>query len=192
MGNEKWSDWGNMSALDGTEEIPGLQGGDNLLTTTQDIADLAALGYQILHARDEKANTTVGGTATTTTWTTSVLLEESNTISGASMASNQITLPAGTYEINAYKIFYQVNNCKIKLYNITDATDIIIGTSKRTAPANQVAVDCKCYDVFTLDDTKVLELQYYVSATTSTNDLGYPTSSGDVEVYADAIITKLA
>ena len=44
MANLKISQMTSSSALDGTEIVPGLQGGNNVSITTQDIADLAGGG----------------------------------------------------------------------------------------------------------------------------------------------------
>ena len=53
-----------------------------------------------LHVRDEKAANTPGGTFTASAWQKRDLnTVKTNQISGASLASNQITLPAGTYHV---------------------------------------------------------------------------------------------
>jgi len=51
-----------------------------------------------------------------------------NEISGASLSSNQITLPAGTYKIRATVPSFKVNVNVSRLYNITDGTLQEMGT----------------------------------------------------------------
>lgn len=77
-----------------------------------------------------------GGSVTHNTVTTATLnAVVTNTITGSSLASNDITLPAGTYDIQAWKSFSggnanQANTGKIRLYNVTTAAAIsnAIGT----------------------------------------------------------------
>ena len=53
---------------------------------------------KLLHMRDEKANGTQGGTFTSGSWYTRDLnTVVTNEINGASLSSNQFTLPAGDY-----------------------------------------------------------------------------------------------
>jgi len=55
---------------------------------------------QLFHVRDEKSNGVAGGNFTNGAWQTRTLnTSMTNEISGASLSSNQITLPSGTYFI---------------------------------------------------------------------------------------------
>ncbi len=61
----------------------------------------------LFHVRDEKASGSHGGTSVAGSFQTRVLNTSlTNEISGASLSSNQITLPSGTYYINARMPFY--------------------------------------------------------------------------------------
>ncbi|MBK9322713.1 MAG: hypothetical protein IPM97_07165 [Bdellovibrionaceae bacterium] len=71
---------------------------------------------------DEKPANTAGGTFTSGSWQTRTLnTTRFNTIPGASLASNQITLPAGTYYVRAVAPTGEpsVWEHKAILYNVT-------------------------------------------------------------------------
>jgi hypothetical protein len=151
---------------------------------------------QLLHVRDEKAQNTAGGTFTSGAWQTRVLnAVKTNTISGASVASNQMTLPAGTYWVEASAPAWIVTGHQAKLYNITDASDILVGYSVNGANNGAVAnADLTRSDVrglFTISGTKVIELQHRCNTTQATNGFG-PAVNISTEVYSDVIIWKVA
>ena len=141
-------------------------------------------------ARDEKANTTVGGSASATnnhTRTLNTVLK--NTIFGASLASNQITLPAATYEFNGSAPGNGVNAHKAFIYNTSDTADEMIGTSENSSTG---AVQTRSFvkGLVVLAATKVLELRHYTQAAGG-NGLGAATSTGQIEVYSDITIRKV-
>lgn len=140
---------------------------------------------------DQKANTTVGGTATTGSFQTGVLnTEVADTGNNATLASNQITLLAGTYRVYCFKVFYAVNQCKIRFRNVTDSTTVAIGHSVQANAGGNGSSSVPAFGRFTIASTKVFELQYFVNTSSSTSDLGPPTSSGEVEVYSSVLLIK--
>ena len=109
----------------GTKDSTTFLRGDNTFASAQ-----GKFESQLLHVRDEKANNTGGGTFTSGAWQTRTLNTSlTNEISGASLSSNQITLPSGTYFINALATADAVRAHKIKLRNITDSSDTLIGVN---------------------------------------------------------------
>jgi hypothetical protein len=148
----------------------------------------------LLHVRDEKPSGTSGGTFTSGSYQTRTLnTTKTNEISGASLASNQITLPAGTYWCEASAMASLVNTHKAKLYNVTDASDILIGTSGYNSQTAAYAYDRSFVTGrFTLAASKVIELRHRCSVTRATDGFGVAVSFGDVEVYAEAMIWKIA
>jgi len=146
-------------------------------------------GY--LHIVDQKAVATSGGTFTSGAWRTRDLnTTRTNTISGASLASNQITLPAGDYEIVASAPAYQCDGHQCRLYNITDASEIILGTneySQQTYSGN-----CRSFVLgrFTLAGVKVLELQHRCQTTAATAGFGISNSWAN-SIYADVQIWQI-
>ena len=65
---------------------------------------------QLFHVRDEKSSGTSGGNFSSGSYVTRTLNTSlTNEISGASLSSNQITLPSGTYYIQASCMASTVN-----------------------------------------------------------------------------------
>jgi hypothetical protein len=149
---------------------------------------------QLLHVRDEKASGTAGGTTSGGTSMTRVLnTVVTNEISGASLASNQITLPTGTYFIIARLPSFMVDQNKSYLYNTTDSTNTVIGSSSYNYVTGQVAGESFIIGRFTIGASKVFEIRHFVTATRSSNGLGVETTlAGFIEVYADVQIWKVA
>lgn len=146
---------------------------------------------QLLHVRDEKSNGTPAGGNTGGTWNTRVLNTVlTNEITSASLSSNQITLPSGTYFITASAPMHVVARHKLKLRNITDSSDTLIGTSEYHNSDEQVRSFLT--GRFTIASSKTFELQHYSQNSTATNGLGMQTSASVVEVYADVQIWKVA
>ena len=146
---------------------------------------------QLLHVRDEKSNGTPAGGNTGGTWNTRVLNTVlTNEITSASLSSNQITLPSGTYFITASAPMHVVARHKLKLRNITDSSDTLIGTSEYHNSDEQVRSFLT--GRFTIASSKTFELQHYSQNSIATNGLGMQTSASVVEVYADVQIWKVA
>jgi hypothetical protein len=125
-------------------------------------------GSALLHVRDEKANTTAGGTFTSGAWQTRTLNTSlTNEISGASLTSNQIILPTGTYFIYASLPAMHVNNHKGKLRNITDSSDVLIGTNEYAGQSNPgyVASNSLIKGRFTIASQKTFEIQHRCATT---------------------------
>ena len=87
-----------------------------------------ALDY--LEYRDAKASGTDGGSFTLGSWLTRTLNTEAHDTGGhGSLASNQITLAAGTYEVDIMAPAVGVNGHQARLRNITDGTTTLLGSS---------------------------------------------------------------
>lgn len=148
----------------------------------------------LLHVRDEKASGTNAGTFSdgadrTRTLNTTV----TNEIDGASLASDQITLPAGTYEIAARAPARGVDNHKAWLYDTTGTATLVEGSSARTDSAAATTTDSHVVGRFTLTAESDLELRHRCTASEATHGLGDPTGlSGRNEVYAEVRIWRLA
>lgn len=194
-----------------------LPGGANITPAAGDVAEFLSLGggnwrcidYQVaqssptasqyLHVRDEKASGTNGGAFTSGAWRTRDLnTVVGNTITGASLASNQITLPAGTYEVEGGAPHYQsasgsVTQAKARLYSVTGAVQLatgphtqINGTSAASQPLSTVR------GRFTLSATSVVELQHYATQTKNTDGFGSAISIASVnEIYSDIVIRRI-
>jgi hypothetical protein len=170
-----------VSDVDGTEATVSIPGGGG------------SLG--VLWVEDEKANNVDGGFATPGSYTARDLNTiRKNTITGASVASNVITLPAGTYRISARAPAFRVEDHKAKLRNTTDNTDTIVGSSEFSNDANQVSNASTMQGEFTIAATKNFELQhrYDVNPATATEALGRANNYGEPEVYSSVFIERVA
>lgn len=146
------------------------------------------------HFQDQKANGTDGGGATGGATVARVLnATVTNTITGCSLGSNQITLPAGTYEIEASTPALAVDRHRAKLYNVTDATNSLLGTCEYSINATSSAtIRSFVRGRITIAAQKVFELRHYTQTTKATTAFGAAVSSGDTEVYSEIRIWKLA
>lgn len=152
-----------------------------------------AFSNNLLHVREEQAANTAGGGFTSGAWQTRILnTTVTNEISGASLASNQITLPAGDYYIEAFAPAFRVNGHKVKLYNDSDSADIRLGSTEwSSAGASYANTRSNVFGKFTLAAEKDLELQHRCETTRGTDGFGLAANVGATEVYAEVRIWKL-
>ena len=160
-----------------------------LLNPAKGINQSFGAGYMIV--RDEKASGTHAGASVIGTQTRALNTVATNTIGGATLASNQITLPAGTYRVRAQAPCY-VNASKLFLYNVTDAVNQLIGISTNGitgASSDQAVTYTEVAGRFTIATAKVFELRQYCSEATAVDGLGAAVSQG-TEVYSTVEIIE--
>ena len=147
---------------------------------------------QILHVRDEKSSGTNGGSSSNGLFVRRDLNSvEASTISGASLSGNQFTLPAGTYDIQASAPVHQAGKHQARLYNATDGTYPIIGTSEVNDPNGDATTRSFVSGRFTIAATKAFEIRHRVQIAQATN--GYGVASGfGTEVYTDVVIHRVS
>jgi hypothetical protein len=151
---------------------------------------IAAIGLSVLHVQDQKAANTDGGTFTsgadrTRTLNTAV----TNTITGASLASNQVTLPAGTYIVVASVPGFEVESHRAWLYNITAAATTLLGSSEFSAHTSS---NSNIYGVFTVAGATVFEIRHRCSVTKATDGFGAAANFNSAnEVYTNALFVKI-
>lgn len=144
------------------------------------------IGYVLL--KDIQTANTQGGGFTSGAWRTRVLNTESvDTGNDCSLASNQFTLTAGTYDIEASAPGVFVSDHQTRLYNTTDSATILAGTSEY-APivSSSDGSQTRSYVIgrFTIAASKALELQHRCSVTRNSNGFGVAANFGENEVYA--------
>ena len=175
----------------GTKNSTTFLRGDNTFASAQ-----GAYESQLLHVRDEKTASTNAGTATGGQFTKRTLnTVKTNEITGASLSSDQITLPAGTYYMFGLAPANRCNGHKTRLRNVTDSSTAIVGLNSHTSSGQDIDDDkAFCIGRFTISGQKVFEFQHYVTTTRSTDGFGIAStaSAGEVAVYADVQIWKVA
>lgn len=182
---------GSVASIGGATGSISLSAGLSMQSTTL----TSAFGAQLVHVQDQKAANTNGGACTSGAWRTRTLNTAiTNEVTGASLATNQITLPAGTYWVQATAPGFFLGLHKAKLRNTTDGSDTLIGTSEYS-PGAVVSDTSQSRSVitgrFTIAGSKVFEVQHQCSITNASNGFGVPSNFGVVEVYTDISIWKL-
>jgi hypothetical protein len=174
-----------VTTLGGAENMIQSDGaGTSRRITTSNLKKYIHAGYALY--RDEKAQNTAGGTLTAGSWQTRTLNTESvdTTISGASVATNKVTLPIGTYRFRGSAPFYRVGNCQVRLQNTTDAATVAVGESMNSGnSATGAVVRSEVTGRVTIAAPKEFELQYQIGASVGTSDGGVP-SNFTTEVYS--------
>jgi len=190
---------GDIIAATAADTVSRLAVGANDTVLTADSSAATGLkwaaptGLQVFSINETQANNTQGGTFTLGAWRTRVLnTSVQNTISGASLASDQFTLPAGTYSLTAFAPCWKVGSNNARIYNITDSAVVAIGNNQLSGTANTSSTTATVAITFTIAATKTFELQHYASATLATNGFGAANGNGYDEIYSSVTIVKVA
>jgi len=142
---------------------------------------------QLLHVQDQKADGTGGGTGTAGAFNIRDLNTVlTNEITGASLSSNQITLPSGTYYAEGTSASFDSNFVKTTLYNVTDSTYELIGMNVVSDQMEIAPVSGR----FTISAQKVFEVRHFKRF--NTNLGASRTEDTVIEVYTDIKIWKVA
>ena len=137
--------------------------------------------------------TTAGGTFTSGADRTRVLnTVETNTITGASLNSDQITLPAGTYSIRASAPAFAVDIHTAFIYNITTSSTVgHLGTTEYTNDIYTVTrslVDL----IVTFATPTVIEVRHRCGITRINDGFGKPVNiAGFNSIYTIIKIAKI-
>lgn len=157
-------------------------------------------GALLLHVREQQTQGTASQSSNTTlSWVTNIVnAVMTNEIAGASLASNQITLPAGTYFLDADIVgnissAVSVRNVfKPRLFNFTATTVLLDGlplglNDTATTATSIVQSMATLRGRFTLAAPSVLLIQHNKSV----NNTPLASNQG-VEIYLDAAFWKVS
>jgi hypothetical protein len=205
VGNIKSS--GEVLASNGTVSNPSLSftndSNSGLYSISDNVIGLAINGTKrgeintnglqaldnVLIIEDEKPNNTDGGTFTSGAWRTRVLNSvRVNRITGASLASNQITLPSGTYRIFASAPAAGVNRHKTRLYNVTASSKIVDGATEYATGGTRSII----YNEFTLSLQSLITIEHRCDTTISASGFGIASGFSEPEIYTQVFIQRLA
>jgi len=161
-------------------------------TTIAEMIAASATTNEYIKLSDVKASGTEGGGFTSGAWQTRTLnTEDTDTGNHCSLSSNQFTLDAGTYEILATARTAKVNGNKLRLRNITDSADTLIGLNAFTEATHAGSNIAVLSGRFTIAASKTFELQHRCQVTRATNGYGESTGFGVSEVYAIIELSKV-
>jgi hypothetical protein len=152
----------------------------------------SAVPYAILVA-DEKANGTPGD-ASSAGWAIRPLqTSKFNNITGASLAANVVTIPAGTYIAWACATIGTNNGgvglARMGIYNSSDAAFVAQGPNNY--PANNNCFLQTAWGVFTIAAQKDISVQQY-TANAVPGGFGMAVSAGTAEVYTQLLLVKVS
>ena len=146
----------------------------------------------VAFVRDLKSNGTDGGTFTSGAWQTRDLNDLSGVTSFISISSNQFDLDDGDYVLEAHGPAHNVARHKLKLRDITNVADIVLGSNAYTSPGSgNVQTNSYLTVKFTATGTTTYEIQHRCSATKADDGFGIDSSFGEDEVYTQVKITKV-
>lgn len=154
-------------------------------------------GAQLFHCREEQASGVASTTSSAGGWVVAALNTTStNEITSASLSSNTLTLPAGTYHYDAWVSGFSTINSTVsllqaRLYNATAASVIHYGPTTRmyfaaTVGGHQIVAHVR--GRFTLSGSSQIQLQQQNWASGGAGQAG---GLGG-EVYADIMVWKIA
>lgn len=146
-------------------------------------------GAQLFHVREVQTSGTEGGTFTSGFQIRTLNNSSANEISGASLGSNQVTLPAGTYFIHAFAPAFNVGAHKIIWQSVTTPSILLGGMSSYSNDDETVSI---LMERLTIAGVNVFELKHFATSTQPTNGFGRATSAGVSEIYSNVYIWKLA
>ena len=183
-------------AIGGGLWMAGATGGDpgagKINATAVQVNGVVGAPVDYVEIREELAAGTDAGTFTAGAWQTRVLNTEASDVGGlAALSSNQITLAAGTYECDISCPAGACAEHQAKLYNVTDAADVLIGTSEYADTGITTYTRSRITGRFTIAASKALEVRHRCGTTKATAGFGRAANFGVTEVYAVARFWKV-
>jgi hypothetical protein len=167
--------------------------GSSVLTATDAAAGryaVIALGVPDVEVEHQvSSGSGAGVTVVANTWTQRPLNTTIvNTLTGASIASNRVTLPTGTYHA---EFIGQIGGtaARSKIYNVTDSADIRVGMNCNMRTINMAVYSFVTAD-FTITSPKQIEVQS--SCFDAGDRFGIAVGISGAEVFANLRIWKVA
>ena len=146
-----------------------------------------------MRVNETQATNTAGGASLAATWITRTLntIATGNSISGATLASNQITLPSGQYYISATAPAFAINGHRLRVWNVSDGVIVpnLLGPGEyASSDQSRALVNGR----FTFASTKSIRIDHYTQSARVTNGLGVQVNAtGFSEIYTVVEIWKL-
>jgi hypothetical protein len=131
----------------------------------------AGLVYAVI--ADQKAQNTNGGTFTSGAWRTRDLNTEITDPNGiVSISSNQFTLVAGDYLVRWSAPADAVNTHQSRLYNVTDASVVSVGTSAYSVTGSYAVTTSDGAARVSIVSTKTFRIEHQCNLTTAGTGFG--------------------
>ena len=173
--------------------------GTKFLRGDQTYQEISVIPYDLVVLKHIENAGTNGGGQSAGSWATRTLNTEATDTAGiCTLASNQFTLAAGTYDINAHACFAFAGTGRIRLYNVSDAVvqqDVggydLCGTTVATTGSPLTQSVATLTGRFTLAAAKTLAIQSRVSYGNTAHGWGYASNFGDIEVYMEVVLRRV-
>jgi hypothetical protein len=173
----KWTDFVSGAVLQASQ----------LNSVLDNFSDIAI--FNETQASGTAGGATVTGSFIKRTLNTTVV----NNITGCSIASSVVTLPAGTFLMYASAPFYQCAEVKIRLQNTTAATTIGYGTNCYPDTTVACSTVSNVMTATTLSVSSTVELQYRAASVRASAGLGNLNGfGGNSEIYSQLVIVRIA
>ena len=141
---------------------------------------------------ETQAAYTTGGTFTTGAWETRVLnTTVVNNIASCTLATNAVSLPAGTYYMVATAPAFQVNNHQLRIFNSTDSTEAALGCQLYNYSNVEATTAAEVKGVVTITGTKSFVVEHRCSVTKASQGFGTTMIWGNA-VFATFEIRRIA
>ena len=190
-------------AINGSGTITGVSVGglpDGIVDTDMIAADAvtaAKVGTKTFTSYaiicDEKAAGTNGGDFSASTWTTRDLNTEiADPDSIVSISSNQFTLGAGSYLIEAIATAKECNRHIARIYNATTTTVVAYGMSAHASSGGSVTDTATVTARVTITGDTAFEIQHWCQSSRTSYGLGLANDASVVNKYTTVKIFKEA
>ena len=192
------ADFGYYSILFGTVINSGgnsnpFAASDSVGASFTPTGDKGDSGETHLSVSDRRASGTGGGSVVAGLQVRALNTTDVNTIVGASLAANTVTLPAGTYVVWGRAPILRGNGHQVQLWNTTDATLVVAGANAYASSAGDSQTDSALRHKFTIGAAKNFQLKHFVQSAYAANGLGSSITPGAAssECYAELHFTRL-
>ena len=166
---------------------------DNIQNSAGTSAKIDVHGFSVALLAEEQPSNTNGGTFTSGSWQTRTLnTEVSDTDGIVSLSSNVFTLGAGTYVIEWSAPAYQVRNHQTRLYDNTNTAVVEYGSTEYASASESVGNRSFGSAKVTISSSTGYKIEHRSDSTKSTYGFGVNANFGNVEVYTQVKIMKLA
>lgn len=151
-------------------------------------APKTVLNKPFMHVQDQKGTNVSGGASAVGDNQRDINTVLINDIAGASLGTNTVTLPAGTYYFEAYATCYQAR--RNQLHIAVDGVKSLSGQSSFSNATNGENLPTPVVGQLTLLASSSITLVHYMEDV-ETNGKGLQINNGDTEIYTDLRIWKL-
>ncbi|NRB18054.1 MAG: hypothetical protein HRU33_10940 [Rhodobacteraceae bacterium] len=185
-GTVRLSTSGENIAGTGNDRWPSVLGVKEMIETHVGAAPL-------LHVKEQQAGgVDAGGADATLNWFQRVLnTVMTNTIPGASLSANAVTLPAGTYQVVGSSPFHQTGAGRCRLRDAANTTTYLNGSTTRAAAGSGIQTASLLIGEFTLAASTAVVVEGRVSNTVAVDGLGRG-ANWNPETFTNITFRKIA